>query len=353
MTTSGEPLTQLSSWRISSYPDAKAFGFTIVHDADGAYSQRLAPIIEAFDQIGLLITVTVFPFWADWGDPDRSWREWRSEDPFFAPVCVPLEDEAERAFYLDVGARGHEIAMHTPSETSSVREDVIRAFALFRSIFGRPPHVYVEHSPGNNLDAQTRCGSDPASPYYNTDLLNEAGCWVWVCDCETSFAFGRERQLDVLSDPSGPFCPRAREKFGIARAFLRSPTRPSDGNGFLSTFTEDVFDKLESDRGLSLVYTHLNNGWLDPHTRTLRADILDRLTSSRKTRRLVCACRHHPGSFCGSEKYRIEVNAHDARAGQFRRYHDRRTDRDRACRLYTHRLEVPPAARQGRPHHCR
>lgn len=281
MTNSGQPLMQLS-WRISYYPNGAAFGFTIVHDADSAYSQRLAPIIEAFDEIGLLITVTVFPFWADWGDPVRSWQKWRNEDPFFAPVSVPLEDEAERDFYLHVASRGHEIAMHTPSETSSVREDVVRAFDLFQSIFGHPPRVYVEHSAVNNLDAQTRCGSDPASPYYNTDLLNESGCWIWVCDKETSFPNDRKRELNVLSDAGGPFCSRAQEKFGIVSAFLRSPTRPSDGNGFLLTFTDDVFDKLEADQGLCLVYTHLAKGWLDPDTRALRADIRDRLTALAK-----------------------------------------------------------------------
>jgi hypothetical protein len=272
------------SWRISPYPDGKRFGFTIVHDADSAYSKRLAPIIDAFDGIGLRITVTVFPFWAAWGHPVRSWQEWRATDPFFAPIAVPLEDEAERDFYLDVAARGHEIGMHTPSETSSRREDVVRAFDLFQSIFGHPPRVYVEHSPGNNLDAQARCGSDSASPYFNTDLLNESGCWIWVCDPETSFPryHHRNGRLNVLSDDGEPFCPRACEKFGIARAFLRSPTTPADGNGFLSTFTEAAFDKLEADRGLALVYTHLAMDWLDPETRALRADIFDRLTGLAK-----------------------------------------------------------------------
>jgi hypothetical protein len=167
--------------------------------------------------------------------------------------------------------------MHTPSETSSPREDVVRAFALFESVFGSPPRTYVEHSPDNNLDAQKRCGSDPTSPYYNTDLLNRSECWVWVCDDDTAFSRTLGQQFNVLSDKDGPFCPRARKKFGILRAFLRSPTKPGDGDGFLATFDDRTFDALEQQRGLALVYTHLAAGWLDPATRRLRQDIAGRL----------------------------------------------------------------------------
>ena len=243
-----------------------------------AYSRRLAPIFDAFDAIGLKITVTVFPLWAAWApDPARIWSDWRRQDPFFAPVAVPLEEPEEARFYIDLRRRGHEIAMHTPSETSSRREDVIRAFTLFKSVFGSPPRTYVEHSPDNKLDAQKRHGSDPASSHYNTDLLNHSECWVWVCDDDTSFSRTLDQQFNVLSDKDGPFCPTAREKFGIRRAFLRSPTKPSDGDGFLAAFDDRTFDALEQQRGLALVYTHLAAGWLDPVTRRLRHDIATHL----------------------------------------------------------------------------
>jgi hypothetical protein len=269
------------SWSVHPYPGGKSFGFTIVHDADSAYSRRLAPLIDFFDEIGLRTTITVFPFWAAWGHPVRSWQEWRQQDPYRAPVAVPLEDPAERRFYLDVAGRGHEIAMHTPSETSSPREDVVRAFAFFEEVFDQRPRVYVEHSPLNNLDAQRRFGSDPSSIYYNTDLLNQSGAWVWVCDEDTSFPRDPARRYDVLSDEAGPFCPRARTKFGIERAFLRSPARArtgrADGDGFLDTFTGAVLDDLQASRGLSLLYTHLNYAWLDLGTRAIRAPIRERL----------------------------------------------------------------------------
>jgi hypothetical protein len=148
-------------------------------------------------------------------------------------------------------------------------------------VFGRRPRVYVEHSPRNNLDAQRRLGSDPSSIYYNTDLLNQSGAWVWVCDEDTSFPRDPARRYDVLSDQAGPFCPRARMKFGIERAFLRSPARArtgrADGDGFLDTFTGAVLDDLQASRGLALLYTHLNYAWLNLETRAIRAPIRERL----------------------------------------------------------------------------
>lgn len=261
-------------WRLSPYPAGKSFGFTIIHDADSGYSQRLAPIIDAIEALGFRITVTVFPFWADWSpDPEALWAKWRGTDPYFSPVAVPLVDDEERRFYLALRDRGHEIALHTPSETSSKREDVVRAFAYFEEVFGAPARMYVEHSPGNNLDAQSRSGADAQSAYYNTDLLNASGCWIWVCDEETDFPRQRRRGLDVLSDTDGPFSPRAREKYGIERGFIRSRLLPSDGDGFVAAFTDDAIAALERDGGTALVYAHLAAGWLDPETRRLRDDI--------------------------------------------------------------------------------
>jgi hypothetical protein len=264
-----------AAWQLSPYPAGKTFAFTIIHDADSGYSQRLAPVMEALDAVGFKITVTVFPFWAEWasGNPEGQWRKWLGIDPYWAPVAVPLEDANEREFYLGLRERGHEIALHTPAETSSVRADVERAFDYFEQTFGSPARMYVEHSPGNNLDAQSRSGSDKASKYFNTDLLNRAGCWVWVCDEETDFPRGRTRQLDVLSDATGPFSPRAHEKYGIERGFIRSRILPSTGDGFVAAFTSNAIAALERDGGTALAYAHLAIGWLDPQTRRLRGDI--------------------------------------------------------------------------------
>jgi hypothetical protein len=130
-----------TEFSIGLFPDGHAFGFTIVQDADGAYSRRLRPLFEVFDELGFKITATAFVLWADWAGDGAVWRAWREAEPegreFFAPQCVPLADDQEREFYRDLARRGHEIGMHTPSDTSSTRHDVIRAFkSRFMSSIG-------------------------------------------------------------------------------------------------------------------------------------------------------------------------------------------------------------------------
>jgi hypothetical protein len=60
----GKPET--AEWRLSPYPSGKSFAFTLIHDADSGYSRRLAPLMDALEELGFRITVTVFPFWAEW-----------------------------------------------------------------------------------------------------------------------------------------------------------------------------------------------------------------------------------------------------------------------------------------------
>ena len=271
-----------SEWKISLYPNGYDFAFTIVHDADSAYSRRLAPLFETFDKFGFKISATVFPFWADWARNGEIWSEWKKpngrDNDFFAPKAVPLTDTNEREFYKLLAGRGHEIGMHSPSDTSDTRKELARAFEYFKQVFGNYPKVYVEHSAGSNKEAQSNEGSKPTSSYYNTDLLNRYGSWVWV-DGEGALTNQANPEFyDVMAANGSPFNKFALDRYGIKKGFVRTGKwKESNGNGFLQWYSETNIDSLKKNRGTALVYTHLNEKWLDPETRMMRPEIQNRL----------------------------------------------------------------------------
>jgi hypothetical protein len=277
------PTLPSGDWTVGRYPAGHRFAFTIVHDADSAYSRRLAPLFEVFDALGLRLTVSAFALWADWARDGAIWSRWRGSadaaERLRAPMSVPLCDVEECAFYQSLAARGHEIALHTPRETSSRREDLPRAFELFERAFGRSPAVYTEHSRRTKRDALANEGADPGSPYYCLDLLARYG--PWVCVDGPGAMYGDDAPgapTFAIPPDASPIDRRARQRYGLARAFVRTGGwKNSDGDGFLRSYSTANLDALEGGGGLALVYSHLDAGWLDPATRQMRPDLRRRL----------------------------------------------------------------------------
>lgn len=263
--------------REDRYPDGCRFAFTIVHDADSAYSARLAPLFDVFDDLGFRITASAFAFWASWARNGSIWSEWRQASAFTAPIAVPLCDPTERRFYQRLASRGHEVALHSPSDTSNTPAEIADAFELYKSTFDRYPAVYTEHSSRSNKDAQSNEGSDPASPYYCRDLLLEYDPWIWV-DGPGGLRDDDDGKHFEIPPTASPLNHHANQQYGLGKAFVRTGrwTR-GNGDGFLESYSEENIDTLERDGGMALVYTHLDDGWLEPGTRRMRADLETRL----------------------------------------------------------------------------
>jgi hypothetical protein len=271
-----------ADWRLNPYPEGHRFAFTIVQDADSAYSRRLAPVFDEIDALKMKITVTLFVFWAEWAHGGQSMNEWLSHatpaQSFFRPVAVPLVDPAERAFYLSLAVRGHEIGMHSASETSDTTAQTERAFAYFTQVFGHSPTVYVEHSHKNNKEALINEGADPRSPYYNLEILRRYHPWVWLNDPLGLPRPENPRYFDLFSIPGGPFNAELSRRYGLSKVFMRTGVAgQADGDGFLSWYSPANIDLLERDRGLALVYMHLDKKWLDVATQKMREPLRERL----------------------------------------------------------------------------
>ena len=269
-------------WQIARHPASYRFAFTIVHDADSAYSRRLKPLFDVFTHLGFRLTVSTFAFWADWARQGAIWNEWKTpsgDTPLDRPKSVPLCDPDELQFYLGLKNAGHEIALHSPSETSSPRDQVIEAFTQFEKWFGRLPSVYVEHSSRSNKDALSNEGALEGSPYYCLDLMKHYAPWIWVDGQGALRPDDDRKEFEFL--PTDSFGnPRAESLYGLPKTFRRTGRWDAPGgDGFLDCYTPQNIHQLERDEGTALAYTHLDDGWLDTHTNAMRSDIRQRLES--------------------------------------------------------------------------
>lgn len=274
--------TNPTDWRLSPYPSGHTFAFTIVHDADSAYSRRLAPLFEEFDALKIKITATAFVFWASWGNEGKIWSRWNQiRDPdqaFLAPKAVPLVDDTERQFYLSIAARGHEIGMHTPSDTSDTTEQLQRGFEYFIRVFGHPPSVYVEHSTQSNKETLENEGANPRSNYYSLAILKFYHPWVWVDGPLGLPPASEPKYYDLVASKGAPFSDESAKHYGLEKVFMRTGKwNQADGDGFLVGYSVANIDDLERNRGLALAYTHLDSKWLDPVTHKMRLPIAERL----------------------------------------------------------------------------
>ena len=306
----------MDPWKISPYPQAFDWAFTIVHDADDAYSLRLAPLFQVFDRHRIKVSMTAFAFWADWANQGKIWSDWQGDDPFYAPKAVPLEHPPEAEFYRSLIERGHEVGLHTASDSHDTREEIQRAFEFFKAEFGVYPGFYVEHR--DNLQNHQFQGADPASPYFITDLLNAYQPWVWIVSPSAIPYNGLGRYYDVLSTQrplygytlargwgivkeflktrrinrvngelyellrrgGSPFDRYALKKYGLVKAFRRAGRQQhSDGDGFVEWFRDEHLDELERHNGLAIAYTHLNTRWLEPGVARMRRDLEQRFAA--------------------------------------------------------------------------
>jgi hypothetical protein len=304
----------MCEWRISPYPDGFDWAFTIVHDADDAYSARLAPILDSFDSYGVKATLTAFSFWDT--KKKQSTLEEISRGSLFEPKCVPLEYAPECEFYRTLIERGHEVGMHTASDGHDTRKTVVRAFEFYKKVFGFFPAIYVEHR--DNHQNMQQSGSDPSSEYFLIDILNFYRPWVWIVSPSAIPYAGLGRYYDVLSSQKpllgwmfarlwgsfkeflkfgtlsrangylyellrrggSPYDTYAKIKFGLNKAFRRSGRQEkADGDGFVEWYCNEHLDDLDARGGLAIVYTHLNSKWLDEETMKIRKDIEERLSA--------------------------------------------------------------------------
>jgi len=241
------------------WPEGKKFAFTIFDDTDNATLENIRPVYDFLSEHGFRITKSVWPL--------------KGEQK---PRCggITCEDKDYVEMLLDLKRAGFEIGYHMATYHSSVRADTIRGLNKFEKIFGSPPSAMANHSEciENMYWGSARLGGVNRVAYnlmtrmrfnnrYKGHIKDDPHFWGDLCQGKITyvrnFVFAN---INTLAEC--PFMPY----HDLQRPYVNfwfSSSEGSEINSFNKTISEENLDRLESEGGACIMYTHFGCGFYE------------------------------------------------------------------------------------------
>ncbi len=251
------------------WPGGKDFAFTIFDDPDLQTVDNARTVYSFLSDLGFRTTTAVWPIQGN-GTPQMG-----------GATC---EDKQYLQWMLDLQEKGFEIALHNVTYHTSTRDETRHGLEVFSRLFGHDPHSMANHTGcdegmywGNArlsglqkviYDAlhlsrhNVHQGHVETSPLFWGDLCRQRIKYV------RNFSYG-----DINTFKVCPFMP------------YHDPDRPyvnywfavSEGariSAFNSMLSEDNQDRLVSEGGACIMYTHLACGFVENGTINERFKVL-------------------------------------------------------------------------------
>ncbi len=241
------------------WPDGKTFAFTIFDDPDSQTLEAGRAVYAFLNDLGFRTTKGVWPLRASAPPSDHG------------ATCA---DPAYRAWAQGLQHGGFEIAFHNATSHTSNRAEVVRSLDEFAAMFGAAPRSYAQHyycaenihwgeervtglrrvlynvaTRGRNRNRYH--GSTPGHPEFWGDVCRERIQYV------RNFAFAAGDTLECC-----PFMPyHDPERPYVNHWFAAS--EGSNAQTFLERLTPAALDRLESNGGACIMYTHFAHGYYD------------------------------------------------------------------------------------------
>jgi hypothetical protein len=247
------------------WPDGKAFAFTIVDDTENSTVENTKPVYDLLGSLGFRTTKTVWPL-----------------KPLNQNKCAngTLEDPQYRQWIIDLQRAGFEIALHGVADESSSRGRVIEGLDRFRDVTGADPRMHINHlgqeenlywyhdllvgpprwlyRAGELLKKRraVSSGHEPSSSHFWGDLAQKRIEYV------RNFTFTEINTIKM--DPWMPYHLSTHPYVN----FWYSASQATDCRRFLRLLNEKAQDRLVSEGGCCILYTHfgfrfVNRGKLD------------------------------------------------------------------------------------------
>ena len=241
------------------WPENKDFAFTIFDDTDWATLANVSPVYNFFLDKGFRTTKSVWVFKGDKNPVNEG------------QTC---DDKQYLDWILDLQKNGFEVALHNVTSHTSIRSQTIKGIERFKQLFGHYPMSFANHTGcyENMYWGDSRL-SGLRKQIYNAVLSykysniykghDEESELFWGDICQRriryvrNFVFGNINTLK--SCPIMPYHDPVRPY--VNHWFAASQGASYDS--FVKTISEQNLDKLCSENGACIMYTHLAANFTD------------------------------------------------------------------------------------------
>ncbi len=244
-----------------TFPDGKAFGFTVFDDTDSATVEKIKPVYDYLYSLGIKTTKSVWPL------PENN-------SPFLESKGETLSNDNYLNFILNLQKQGFEIAYHSARGISTQRPQQKEALDLFRQKLGLYPVIHVNHS--NNKDnlywGRDRLNLSTLKWFYDLSMPENKGRFLGHIP-ESDYFWGDIAQKHILYVRNFVFKDINTQSINPSMPY-HDPSKPfvkywfssSDGSGvsaFNKLLNSQNLDRLEKEGGICIVYTHFSYGFVD------------------------------------------------------------------------------------------
>jgi len=249
------------------WPEKKTFAFTVFDDCDNQYLENGRVIYDFLYDVGILTTKSVWPlngYKHPYGRTDDKYRSWVGD------TCANTE---HLKWVLDLFSKGFDIGIHNMTFHTSSRNETIQGFNTFKKYFGHYPNIHANHcdcSEGIYWGANRLSGFNKLIYKMLTFRRNSSSLshlpesdLFWGDICRKHIKYVRNfvyRDINTLN--KCPFMPYHDPLKPFVNYWFASSNAPdvSSFNKILSPMNQD---KLESEGGLCILYTHFGKGFVD------------------------------------------------------------------------------------------